>query len=80
MAMDIDTECMLIAAPDVAQTLLENEDKDDKLKGVSGALCIAMFAPPGTCMMVRFEDWKRMIENGDVYERKHEESGDKAGE
>ena len=61
--IDPDVECILIAAPDTALLLMDN---DAELKN---EIVICTFAPKGTAVLVRKEDWEKMIDNGDVYER-----------
>lgn len=56
--------CVLIASPDSAKQIL-----DDGGNAV-GALVICMFAPPGTVLVAKQDDWNRMIDNGEVWGRK----------
>ena len=57
-------QCMLVVAPDVAETLKEQDDE------VRKALLICEFAPAGTAMIVKEADWERMVDNGTVYEKR----------
>ena len=66
--IDPEEECLLVVAPDVAETL-KAQDRE-----VCKALLICEFAPAGTALIVKAADWERMIDNGDVYERR--EAGD----
>lgn len=62
--IDLEEQCLLVVAPDVAETL-KAQDRE-----VCKAMLICEFAPTGTAMIVKEADWERMINNGDVYERK----------
>lgn len=66
--IDPEEECLLVVAPDVAETLKAQDNE------VCKALLICEFAPAGTALIVKAADWERMIDNGDVYERR--EAGD----
>ena len=57
--------CVLIASPDSAKQILDDDDKN-----AVRALVICMFAPPGTVLVAKQEDWNRMIDNGEVWGRK----------
>ena len=62
--IDPEEQCMLVVAPDVAETLKEQDDE------VRKALIICEFAPAGTAMIVKAADWERMVDNGTVYEKR----------
>ena len=65
--MDPEEQCLLVVAPDVAETLIVQD------REVCKALLICVFAPAGTALIVKAADWERMVDNGSIYERKTQE-------
>lgn len=61
--IDPEEECLLVVAPDVAETL-KAQDRE-----VCKALLICEFAPAGTALIVKAADWERMVDNGIMYEK-----------
>lgn len=54
---------VLIVSPKVAEELLE---KDSEVKD---ALIICMFAPDDTALVVKYDDWNKLVDSGIVFER-----------
>ena len=65
--LDPEEQCLLVVAPDVAETLKAQDNE------ICKALLICEFAPAGTALIVKAADWERMVDNGSVYERKTQE-------
>ena len=57
---------LLVASPDVAREMLEQDEK------IAGAMLICMFAPSDTALVVKYDDWANMVDNGEVFVRKSE--------
>ena len=62
--MKNDEKVLLIVSPNVAVEMLEKD------KGLSDMMLICMFAPEDTALVVKEEDWTRMVDNGEIFERK----------
>lgn len=61
--MKEDEKVLLIVSPNVAVEMLEKD------KGLSDMMLICMFAPDDEALVVKEEDWIRMIDNGEVFVR-----------
>ena len=61
--MDNNEKVVLIVSPKVAEELLE---KDSEVKD---ALIICMFAPDDTALVVKYDDWNKLVDSGIVFER-----------
>ena len=59
-----DENVLLVVSPKVAKEMLEHGD------AMTDVLLICMFAPDDTALVVKQEDWARMIDNGEIFERK----------
>lgn len=59
-----DENVLLVVSPKVAKEMLEYGD------AMTDVLLICMFAPDDTALVVKQEDWARMIDNGEIFERK----------
>ena len=55
---------LIVASPNVAVEMLEKD------KSLSDMMLICMFAPEDTALVVKEEDWIRMVDNGEIFERK----------
>ena len=62
--MKNDEKVLLIVSPNGAVEMLEKD------KGLSDMMLICMFAPEDTALVVKEEDWTRMVDNGEIFERK----------
>lgn len=67
--MKDDEKVLLIVSPNVAVEMLE---KDESL---SDMMLICMFAPEDTALVVKEEDWVRMVDNGEIFERRGNNDG-----
>ena len=62
--MKDEEKVLLIVSPNVAVEMLEKD------KSLSDMMLICMFAPEDTALVVKEEDWVRMVDNGEIFERK----------
>lgn len=62
--MKDDEKVLLIVSPNVAIEMLGKD------KSLSDMMLICMFAPEDTALVVKEEDWIRMVDNGEIFERK----------
>lgn len=58
---------LFVASPDVAEEMLKQDNE------IAGAMLICMFAPSDTALVVKYDDWANMVDNGEVFVRKSEE-------
>ena len=64
-----DENVLVVVSPKVAKEMLEHGDP------MTDVLLICMFAPDDTALVVKQEDWVRMIDNGEIFERKSNNDG-----
>lgn len=67
--MKDDEKVLLIVSPNLAVEMLEKD------KGLSDMMLICMFAPEDTALVVKEEDWVRMVDNGEIFEREGNSDG-----
>ena len=67
--MKDDEKVLLIVSPNMAVEMLEKD------KSLSDMMLICMFAPENTALVVKEEDWVRMVDNGEIFERKGNNDG-----
>lgn len=58
-----DENVLIVVSPNVAIEMLEKD------KTMTDVMLICMFAPDDTALVVKQEDWARMVDNGEVFER-----------
>lgn len=59
--MKNDEYCLVMASPDSAEKLLTQDKEFAKV------LCVCLFAPAGTALLVRQEDWNKMVDNAEYF-------------
>lgn len=64
-----DENVLLVVSPKVAKEMLEHGD------ATTDVLLVCMFAPDDTALVIKQEDWVRMIDNGEIFERKGNNDG-----
>lgn len=64
-----DENVLVVVSPNVAIEMLEND------KTMTDLMLICMFAPDDTALVVKHEDWARMVDNGEVFEREGNNDG-----
>lgn len=64
-----DENVLIVVSPNVAIEMLEKD------KTMTDAMLICMFAPDDTALVVKQEDWARMVDNGEIFERKGNNDG-----
>lgn len=64
-----DENVLVVVSPNVAIEMLEND------KTMTDLMLICMFAPDDTALVVKQEDWTRMVDNGEIFERKGNNDG-----
>ena len=67
--MKDDEKVLIVVSPNVAVEMLEKD------KGLSDMMLICMFAPEDTALVVKEEDWARMVDNGEIFERRGNNDG-----
>lgn len=67
--MKDDEKVLIVVSPNVAVEMLEKD------KNLSDMMLICMFAPDDKALVVKKEDWIRMIDNGEVFEREGNSDG-----
>ena len=67
--MKDEEKVLLIVSPSLAVEMLEKD------KGLSDMMLICMFAPEDTALVVKEEDWVRMVDNGEIFERRGNNDG-----
>lgn len=67
--MKDDEKVLLIVSPNAAVEMLEKD------KSLSDMMLICMFAPEDTVLVAKEEDWIRMIDNGEIFERESNSDG-----
>lgn len=67
--MKDDEKVLLIVSPKVAKEMLEKD------KNLSDIMLICMFAPDDAALVVKEEDWVRMVDNGEIFERRGNNDG-----
>ena len=58
-----DENVLIVVSHNVAIEMLEKD------KTMTDVMLICMFAPDDTALVVKQEDWARMVDNGEVFER-----------
>ena len=58
-----DENVLIVVSHNVAIEVLEKD------KTMTDVMLICMFAPDDTALVVKQEDWARMVDNGEVFER-----------